>query len=110
VESAEHALVQSDFGGSREIRLGDQVSIELLEYATAGYRWQVSCEPPDAAGHIDSEYMPPESDAGGAAGLRRFRLRPPRAGRVHLAFRMVSPFRKSEPPAASGTIELHVRT
>lgn len=88
---------------------GDEVTIELLEPATSGYRWEMSCEPAEAAGPVHSEFLPPQSEAGGAAGLRRFRLLPMRQSRIRLSFRMVSAFLKNLPPAAWGTIELEVR-
>lgn len=104
----EHPFAQSDFGISRPVRLSDEVSIELVEYATAGFRWEITWEPPEAVELVDSEYIPPESDAAGAAGLRRFRLRPVREGYALLTLEMVCPFLKGHPPAASGTIELRV--
>ncbi|ETX03685.1 MAG: hypothetical protein ETSY1_46485 (plasmid) [Candidatus Entotheonella factor] len=109
MDNATHHFEQSHFGTLHEVGLYDEVSIELLEYATAGFRWEITYESPEAVEVIDSEYVPPESDAAGAAGLRRFRLRLVREGHVRLALQMICPFRKDDPPAASGTIELQVR-
>lgn len=105
-----HVFEQRDFGGTKTVDAGDEVIIELLEPATSGYRWEMVGEPAEAVGPVHSEYVPPQTEAGGAAGLRRFRLLPMRKSQIRLSFRMVSAFLKNLPPAAWGTIELEVRT
>lgn len=104
----EHELKQTDFGATRDAAVGDQFDIQLVEYATAGFRWEMTSDPPDAVQAVASAYGPPSSNAGGAAGMRRFHLRVARPGDVLLSFRMICPFRMADPPAASGAIRLHV--
>jgi predicted secreted protein len=94
--------------GVWDVHVDDEIVIEIPELATSGYIWSFRAEPDDCIRVEQSGYLPPQSDAGGAAGTRQIRLRTLRGGTATLTFQLVSPFRKKDPPERTGTIVLHV--
>jgi inhibitor of cysteine peptidase len=105
---ARHHFTLNEPKGAWDVDVGDEIVIEIPENATTGFRWDIRAEPKECIQVEHSDFLPPEGDAGGAAGTRQVRLRPVSSGTASLTFQLVSPFRKNDPPARTGTIVLNV--
>lgn len=80
-------LTESDQGGSHAVGAGQDVTIQLNENPTTGYRWSLDVEPAGAVDVADSGYTP-EGAAPGAAGKREFHLRTKAPGTIHLHLKL----------------------
>lgn len=79
-------LRDADSGGTRTIRVGDQVVIRLAENPTTGYAWELSQSGAGALRVVESRFEPGASAAGlvGGGGQRLLRLAGERPGEVRL--------------------------
>lgn len=98
-----------DFGRAVELRVGDELEVELQENATTGFFWQAEADAPDIVEPAESAYaLPLDAEAAGAAGARTLRFVARNAGTARLALRLVCSWLPDERPDA-GVIEVHVR-
>jgi inhibitor of cysteine peptidase len=80
-------LTQEDSGGTRSIRVGDEITVVLAENPTTGYRWHADIDT-DRLQLTADDYEGPERPVG-AAGMRRLTFAPLQPGqtRLHLVKR-----------------------
>jgi predicted secreted protein len=78
-------LSEADAGSRPDVRVGDQVVVELAEKPTTGYRWQVDVDAARAR-VVDDTFLS-ASDAMGAPGRRRLTFEVLQAGEVDIRLR-----------------------
>jgi len=78
-------LSEADAGSRPDVRVGDQVVVELAEKPTTGYRWQVDVD--TARARVVDDTFLSASDAMGAPGRRRLTFEVLQAGAVDIRLR-----------------------
>lgn len=77
-------LSEADAGSSRQLAVGDEVTVRLAENPTTGYRWRFNQTGSGSIEQVDDQLEPPASGAPGAGGVRRVRFVARRTGSVQL--------------------------
>lgn len=84
-----------------ELRVGDEHSLRLAGFGTAGYRWVAEVDGnPEVVSVERSGVEEPESDAPGAGGRETFSIRAESAGEALVKLALRRPWEPADEPAA----------
>jgi len=75
-------LTQDDSGGTRSVRVGDEITVVLGENPTTGYRWQADVD--TARLQITADIYEGPDHPIGAGGTRRLTFSPVQPGQIRL--------------------------
>lgn len=81
---------------SIQMTLDSQLSIQLEENPTTGYRWQIDDSCADLFTIISSKFTPAQTSAIGAGGIRKILLQPVKEGKYKLHLRRFQPWQHEE--------------
>lgn len=97
-------------GESKDVKVGEEFTIELESNPTTGYEWKMTTRP-DAAilGLTTDEFVAPQSSATGAPGMHVFRFKALKAGNTNMVFQYARSWETEEPPAQTHDVSVAVQ-
>ncbi len=99
----------SDSPEQVDLRVGDELVVELEENGTTGFEWQdATSEPSGVLGQVHSEFEPGTGGAG-AAGRRRFVVTAAKPGEASLTLALRRSWEVGREPRRSVTISVAVQ-
>ena len=103
----DYTFSEKDNGASVEVQRGANLTIELKENPTTGYRWTITSIDDASLEPKDDEFLPPDQPTPGAGGLRKFLFCAKRAGSTAVSLISKRAWQRDE--QAVGTYNLAIR-
>lgn len=101
---------ESETSETREVKVGEEFTIELESNPSTGYRWTMTTRPDESIlGLTGDYYEAPETDAVGAPGKQFYRFKALKAGQTTMAFQYARSFEPDQPPVQAHTVSVTVR-
>jgi inhibitor of cysteine peptidase len=104
---AEYVFDDKDRGAHVQVECGAEITIELKENPTTGYRWAISSIDEVLLEPEGDEFLPPDQATPGAGGQHRFFFRAKGAGSTALT--LISKRAWQRDDQAIGTFKLRIR-